>query len=404
MSSHLIYLALGLHGYKYKKTFCKKGKIFLYVEKKPDKLQCPCCGNSQINLKGKITRQFKTLPIGSKPVVLVVEIQRIHCKRCNVIRQVHLNFADVKKTYTRALARYILELLEMTTINDVARHLNMSWDTIKEIQKDYLLKRFSKPKLANLKQIAIDEISIGKRHKYLTIVLDHMTEAVVYIGDGKGADALDAFWKKLRRTQACIQAVAMDMSKAYRAAVRTHLPKAAIVFDHFHIIKLFNEGLTTLRRQLYYETKDYLKCEALKGIRWILLKNPENLKSEKNEKAQLEKALQVNKPLATAYYLKEELRQLWSQKDKKQAEVFLEQWVGKARTSGVQMLVKFSNTLSAYRTGILAYYDYPISTGPLEGTNNKIKTIQRQSYGFRDKEFFKLKIFAMHHSRYALIG
>ena len=176
------------------------------------------------------------------------------------------------------------------------------------------------------------------------------------------------------------------------------------MFDHFHIIKLLNDTLTKLRQQLYHETTHYLKSAALKGIRWILLKDPENLDERKNEKERLEKALKINKPLATACYLKEELRQLWQQASKVDAEIFLEQWISKARASGVRMLIKYSNTLSAYRTGILANYDYPISTAPLEGTNNKIKTMQRQSYGFRDKEFFKLKIYAIHRSRYALIG
>ena len=183
-----------------------------------------------------------------------------------------------------------------------------------------------------------------------------------------------------------------------------NLPTAVIVFDHFHIIKLFNDKLNELRRQLYHEITDYMKSQALKGIRWIILKNPDNLDKSKNEKELLERALNLNKPLATAYYLKEELRQLWNQENKTEAEKFLAHWISKAQSSGVTMLKKFSYTLAAFRTGILAYYDYPISTAPLEGTNNKIRTLQRQSYGFRDKEFLKLKIYAIHYSRYALIG
>ncbi len=297
-----------------------------------------------------------------------------------------------------------LELLRFSTIQDVAHHLGVSWDTVKEIQKEYLIKHFSKPKLTNLAHIAVDEISIGKRHKYITLVLDLKSGAVVFIGDGKGADSLKPFWNKLKRSKAAITAVAIDMSPAYIQAVRSNLSGARIVFDHFHVIKYFNDKLSDLRRQLYHDTKDKMQSQALKGLRWILLKNPENLDEEKNEKEQLEKALQMNKPLATAYYLKEDLRQLWKQENKKMASSHLRAWIVKARASGITMLIKFAKTLAAHRTGILAYYDYPISTGPLEGTNNKIKTMQRQSYGFRDKEFFKLKILAIHQSRYALIG
>ena len=212
------------------------------------------------------------------------------------------------------------------------------------------------------------------------------------------------FWKKLKHSGAKIEAIAIDMSPAYISAVRANLPEATIVFDHFHVIKYFNDKLSELRRELYRETTDLLHKQVLKGTRWLLLKNPENLDETKDERQHLEEALRINKPLATAYYLKEDLRQLWSQENKEKAQVYLDHWLTKAQTSGITMLRKFANTLAAHRSGLWAYYDYPISTGPLEGVNNKIKTMQRQAYGFRDKEFFKLKIFAIHKAKYALIG
>lgn len=404
MSTSLIYHAFGCINYNYIKTCYKKGNVYFFIHRKLFKIRCPECNSKNVIFKGSKTRYLKTIPIGKKPVFLAIKIHRIKCKDCNCIKQTRIEIADPKKTYTRAFARYVLELLKFSTINDVAHHLNISWDTVKDIQKKYLIKNFRQPDLSQLSQIAIDEISIGKKHKYLTIVLDLQTGAVVFIGNGKGSDSLNPFWESLKKANIQIKAVATDMSKAYIHAVRENLPNAIHVFDHFHIIKLFNEKLTKLRHQLYHETTSYHHSQALKGLRWILLKNPENLDETKNEKERLEQALRINKPLATVYYLKEDLRQLWNQKSKAEAEIFIEEWIRKARASGVRILVKFSNTLSAYRTAILAYYDYPISTGPLEGTNNKIKTMQRQSYGYRDKEFFKLKIFALHHSRYALIG
>ena len=290
------------------------------------------------------------------------------------------------------------------TIQDTARHLGVSWDVIKDIQKRYLQRRFSRPKLGKLKQIAIDEINIGKGYRYLTVVLDLKTGAVVFVGDGKGADALDPFWKKLRSAKAKIKAVAIDMSPAYISAVMTYLPDAKIVFDHFHVIKLFNDKLSNLRRDLYHEVEDILQKQVLKGTRWLLLKNPENLDTDREEPRRLEEALELNQPLTTAYYMKEDLRQLWSQPNKQKAEAFLEGWIARARSSNVLMLKRFANTLAAHKSGLLAYYDYPISTGPLEGTNNKIKTMKRQAYGFRDMDFFKLKIKALHLTKYALVG
>jgi len=290
------------------------------------------------------------------------------------------------------------------TIQDVARHLHVSWDVVKDIQKRYLKKKFSRPVLKDLRFLAIDEIAVKKGHNYVTVVLDLESGAVVFVGDGKGADALEPFWKRLRHSPARVEAVAIDMSPAYMSAVLDHLPKATIVFDHFHVVKLFNDKLSDLRRDLYREAKDDLQKNVLKGTRWLLLKNPDNLDEKKGEKERLEEALRMNQPLYTAYYLKEDLREVWTQSNKKEAEKVLDEWIRKALSSEISILKAMAKTLSAYRSGILAYYDFPISTGPLEGTNNKIKTMKRQAYGFRDMEFFKLKIMAIHETKYALVG
>jgi transposase len=187
-------------------------------------------------------------------------------------------------------------------------------------------------------------------------------------------------------------AAATDQSPAYISAVTEHLPKAVHVFDHFHIIKLYNEMLSDLRRKLYHELSDRMHQQVLKGTRWLLLKNPENLDQTRDEQQRLAAALELNQPLALAYYMKEDLRQIWQQPDKATAARVLQDWIDRAERSGIHLLYKFSKTLAIHRRGILAYYDYPISTGPLEGANNKIKTMKRQAYGFRDHEFFKLKI------------
>ena len=130
------------------------------------------------------------------------------------MRQVKLHFADPRKSYTRAFERYALDLSRHMTIKAVAQHLPVSWDTIKDIQAASLKRRFGTPKLGKLKQIAIDEISIGKGHNYLTVVLDLRSGAVVFVGDGKGIEALVPFWKRLRASRAKIRAVATDMGKA----------------------------------------------------------------------------------------------------------------------------------------------------------------------------------------------
>ena len=112
----------------------------------------------------------------------------------------------------------------------------------------------------------------------------------------------------------------------------------------------------------------------------------------------------MNKPLATAYYMKEDLRRFWEQPGKRFATAFLNDWLRRAEASGVKMLQQMAKTLAGHRSGLLAYYDAMITSGPMEGTNNKIKTLQRQAYGYRDQEFFHLRIYSIHLAKYALVG
>lgn len=176
--------------------------------------------------------------------------------------------------------------------------------------------------------------------------------------------------------------VAIDMSPAYIKAVREYLKEKAIVFDHFHVIKLFNEKLSDFRRQPYNNTGDSLKRRDIKGTRWLLLTARENLQEKTEQARRLNQALEINKPLAAVYYMKEDLRQVWNWAGDKKAEWHLLSWIAMARSSGIEMLKKFATTLEEHFDGILAYFDFDcLSTGRLEGTNNKIKTMQRKAYG-----------------------
>jgi transposase len=404
MSTSLLYHGWGVRGYQEVAIGFQDGTIHFRIEQDADTFFCSHCGGRAVMKAGQVPRQFRSLPIGGKAVWLDLPIQRLWCGACGKTRQAKVAFADPGRGYTHAFERYALDLSRHMTIKAVAMHLGVGWDAIKEIQKRNLQRRFAKPKLKHLEHLAIDEISIGRGHRYLTVVLDLDSGAVVFVGEGKGADSLLGFWRRLHGSHARIRAVATDMSPAYTAAVRENLPKAIHVFDRFHVVKLFNEKFSLFRQELQREAEGPLARKVLKGTRWLLLKNPENLDEERDERKRLEKALALNKPLATVYYMKEDLRQIWDQTDKRAASGFMDDWIARAQVSGIRMLQQFALTLAAHRGGILAYYDCPITTAALEGTNNKIRTMQRQAYGFRDQEFFKLKIYALHEATYALIG
>jgi len=244
MSTSLLYHGFGIRGYKYLKTEYKGGKVIFTIGQELLDPRCPVCGSFHVVRRGFQERCFRALPIGSRPVRIVLEVPRVGCMDCGAVRQVPVKFADARRSYTKTFERHVLELSKHMTIQDIARHLQIGWDAVKDIQKRSLGKRFKRIKLKHLRQIAIDEISIGRGHRYLTVVLDLKSGAVVFVGDGKGADALTPFWKQLKGAHAKIEAVATDMSPAFIGAVITNLPKAALVFDHFHIIKLYNEKLS----------------------------------------------------------------------------------------------------------------------------------------------------------------
>src|SRR3954468_20694752 len=404
MSTSLLYHAFGIRGYQCTRSDYQGGQVIFTIRHEPQTCRCSACGSPQVQSRGRVERRFRTVPIGSRATFVVLPVPRVECQACGVVRQVKIPFADPRRSYTRSFERYALELGRRMTIRDVARHLGVGWDVIKDIQKRDHSRRFAKPKLKHLRHIAIDEIAVAKGHRYLTVVLDLDSGAVVFVGDGKGAKALKPFWKRLRGSKAKIEAVAMDMSQAYRQAVSTHLPEAKIVFDRFHVMKLFNEKISDLRRALYHEATDVMQRKVLKGTRWLLLKAAENLDEEKDEETRLKEALALNQSLAVAYYLKEDLRQFWEQPGKKFGTSFLDGWIRRAEASVVRMLQQMAETVAAHRSGLLAYYDARITSGPMEGTNNKIKTMKRRAYGFRDKEFLKLKILAIHETKYVLTG
>lgn len=404
MSTSTLYHGFGLKGYDYVRSDYREGAIIFTARPQARLIVCPVCGCSEIIRRGSFTRMLRTVPIGCKPVWLEIEAPRVECRRCEIVRQIDLRIAEPKRWYSNAFKRMVMDLGGFMSMLDIARWLKVGWDTIKGIIKEQLQKRYSKPSLRNLKHLAIDEISVRKGHKYLTLVMNLETGAVIFVGEGKGADALDPFWKQLGQRRRKVKAVSMDMSAAYIKAVSDNLPKAKIVFDHFHVVKLMNDKLSALRRSLYHEINDILGKEALKGTRWILLKAPENLDDKRKERERLAEVLSLNEPLATAYYMKEDLRQIWGQKNKQVATKVLQNWINTALNSGIKALVDMGKTLAKYRYGILNWYDHKISSGPMEGTNNKIKTLKRQAYGFRDLEFFKLRILAIHEATYAFTG
>ena len=359
---------------------------------------CPSCGARSIVKNGYRLRDFVGLPIGGKRVTIRMKVQRYKCKECDFDQQEKIPFATNSCSYTHRFAKYVVDLLRGMTLQDVSNHLSVSWDTVKEIHSSYLKRHYSPPSLDGVENIGIDEFAVKKGHVYKTIVVDLDSGRIIYVGDGKGSEALKKFWRKVKRKNIKIKHVATDLSAAFIASVMENCPNVVHVFDHFHVVKLMNEKLDDIRRKIYSMEKDINKRKVLKGTRYLLLGNGADI-FDKQHKTRLENALAMNEPLSKAYYLKEQLRQIWSQTTKAMAEKVLDDWVRQAEQSKVTQLQKMAVTVKTYKKGILAWYDCHLSTGKVEGINNKIKVMKRNAYGFRDEKYFTLRLYALHDCR-----
>jgi len=407
MSTSHLYHLFGINQVQYLKTVFDGGCTVLHAAIHPNAIKCPDCRSRRVIRFGQTPRTFKMLSVGHKKVALAVSIPRICCHDCGAVKQIRLPFADPKKHYTRALERYVIDLCRITTLGHVAELTGLGWDTVKSIHKQHLGRVYKAANLKAVRYLAIDEIYLGKKRGYITLVMDLESGRVLHIGQGKGKDALEGFWRRLKRSKAKVRAVATDMASGYMTAVLEHLPKADLVLDHFHLVKWFNDKLSTLRRQLYHQAAHEEKA-VLKGIRWLLLRAQENLNAhvnpKKDERLRLQAALELNQTLATAYYMKERLRLLFQAVDAQAAETELSAWISEAQISGIKILKDAARQLRLWKPFILNGYNHRISTGKLEAMNGRIKTLQRNAYGYRDEQYFNLRIFNLHKQTYALVG
>lgn len=397
MNSNFLCKVYGVRGYRVTGQCHKDNKTILKIERKHVKICCRHCGNIGISLDGSRIRDILCVPFGLRKTLLRVRIRRYRCPKCGHVWQESVPFVTGNRHYSHRFAQYAAVLLKTCTIKSVATLLSVSWDTVKRIHKEYLRRRYTPVSLKGVRNIGIDEFSIRRGVEFRTIVVDIDTGRIIHVGRGRGGDALLPFWERVRRHGVMIRYVATDLSPAFVASVLENAPQATLVFDHFHVVRLMNDALDDIRRTLYRHERSVMRRRVLLGTRYLLLRNAEDVLDGKH-RTRLDNALAMNEPLSKAYYMKESMRQIWMQPTKDNAEKELYAWVEQARQSNVPRLARMAATIMAHRTGILAWYDCHFSTAIVEGINNKIKVLKRNAYGFRDDDYFKLRLFALHDS------
>jgi transposase len=401
MSTSALYHAFGLKGIRYRTIQYSGNAMIVSAEMTDQYVKCPHCRYRKATFKGRKTRRFVMGRWGRKKCLLDLQLHRLQCQACGKLWWPQLPFMVGKHRFVRSFALTVLDLLQFGTIQSVAHYFGVGWDLVKEIHKSKLRQLYRTIALHKVKRIGIDEFSLKDGHTYMTIVIDLNRGRILHAVEGKSKKDIRPFLQKLAKKGKELECVAMDMSSAYFWAVRETLPHVAVVFDRYHVVALMNRAVDELRREQQHEL-DQLGKKTLKGSRFLLLRNYDSL--EPDRKARLNALFEVNEPLFTIHSMKEQLRLLWQKESREAAEKFLTVWCRDAMQSGIKALIKVGKTLAAYRTGLLNYYAHRVTSGAVEGLVNKIKTLKRQAYGFRDMEYFTLRLYHLHTQRYSLTG
>jgi len=322
-----------------------------------------------------------------------VQVRRIRCASCGSFAREELDSCPGPHVaYTKWLVKYVLALRREMSIRAVSKFTGLHWESVKNIEKRYLTKKYAKVRLGSVRRLGIDEVYLGRTFGFITVVRNLESGAVLFIGKGKGGEALDPFKSRLRRKARQIEAVAIDMSNAYAAWLSKVLPDAEIVYDHFHVIKLMNERMDTLRRSTMSKLAEEQKKE-LKGKRYLFLRNQENLNAKAAQ--ELKKLRFEYADLGTASLMKEYLRNIYRMADSVQtARTAFTLWCEKAEVSGIHCLKQMAKTIRKRIEGLLAFWKHDrLISASQEGFNNKIGWLTRQAYGYRDEAFLHLKIY-----------
>lgn len=338
-------------------------------------------------------RCVRDLPCGDLRIYLEIEIRRIKCPRCNVVRQEKLSFLAANPFYTQRFAFYVGKRCQSATISDVAKELRLDWKTVKELEKEYMQEKLNRADKTLPAIIGIDELSRRKGHTYSIIVSDLEAKRPIWFGGvDRSKESMDQFYQELGNGQcAHIRLGIMDMWKPFSASFKEHVPHGAILYDRFHVMRHLGEALDHVRKQEYARVSGQKRI-FIKGQKYNLLSRKSNL--DIDGKRSLRLLLKANQRLNTAYVLKESFSQLWEYQSAAWARKFFDNWKQSLKWQRLKPFEEFAKLIERHWDGIAAYAKpaNKVSLGFVEGLNNKIRVFQRRAYGLKDQEYLRLKI------------
>ena len=335
------------------------------------------------------------MPCGDTRVYLDLEIRRVDCKGCGKVKQEKLGWLAAPPFYTKRFAFFVGRRCRTMTIKDVAEETRLDWKTIKDLDAQYMREQLRRAGKPAPKVIGIDEISIRKGHTYRIVASDLERRRPIWFGGkDRSEESMDAFYTQLGPAKSRrIRLAVMDMWKAFRTSTLKpeHAPQAAILFDKFHVLRHLGEALDKVRKLEYHRLTGKNRC-FIKGQKYTLLSHRENLTTDGRRSLRL--LLKANRRLNTAYLLKEAFGQLWDYEREGWARRFFENWRDSLKWQRLKPYEKFAEMVDRHWDGLAAYCnpENKVALGFVEGLNNKIRVIQRRSYGLRDEQYLRLKV------------
>jgi transposase len=381
---------IGLTGLRIFKVDTKDDGYFLHCETYTTSSKCTNCGHINSKVKQTYARTIRDLPISGKRVYLILYSRQYDCEQCHANYYEKYDFVEPNQNTTNRYSSYLYFLSKGADLNYVSEKEGISYKTVTRIIRHYsqqAVKFFDGYK--TVRKIGIDEIALRKGHRdFVVIIIDLDTHKIIDILENRDKKALITHFRN-KGIEFCqrIDIFCSDMWEGYLNAAKEVFPNAVITADRFHAFAKLQDGLDSTRKYLRKTFKD---DETLKGIRYLLLKNPESLND--NERNEL-KTIFDNKNypiLKESYEAKNEFRDIYQTETTPQnAEKLMEQWIEKyAKNRFLFLFIKFYKSCKNY---IINYFQNRLTTSIVEGINNKLKLIKRRAFGFLTFESFRLK-------------
>ncbi len=342
-------------------------------------------------------RRFEFIPFWGYLVFFLYCMRRVQCRTCGVAVE-EVPWGDGKHHLTKAYMLFLARWAPKLSWQEAAQTFHTSWDQVCHSVEYVVGWGLANRKLDAISAIGVDEIAVGRGHKYLTLVyqIDQGATRLLWIGKERTIESFQAFFTLIGKPLAAqIQFVCSDMWKPYLDVIRKNCSQALHILDRFHIVAKLNKALDEIRaaesRKLARDGYEPL----LKKSRWCVLKRTGNLTDK--QKVRLRDLLRYNLQTVRAYLLKEDFQQFWDYESPAWAGKFLDFWCQQVMRSRIEPMKKVARTLRSHRQLLLNYFKAKkqFSSGVIEGLNNKAKVTIRRSYGFRT---FRVQELALYHS------